>query len=294
MKDIKSTFKFRVIIHTVQMLSENFDIDIEGLQIINQKKYIIRPSARICKNGCLFPINANKLYNREIDRLSDFLEAMQQIQRELGVTDWNFNRVDFTFDTPLKYDSIYKYSAYIISLFSASTGIKNAIDIQDINTKKKRALTLKSPALEIQIYDKALESNNRQPYTRVEIRLKNIRDADIYSLAERILTLIDSLSVVIKKVEKQKVNYLYQILGKERNLAHSSMQAQNFSEFVRRYNDDIFTRKIAMRLYSKIYNGNFNNWLKKFKRNNTIDFITDSEIQDIMNEMKIALNRYLA
>ena len=56
---------------------------------------------------------------------------------------------------------------------------------------------------------------------------------------------------------------------------------------------DIFTREIAMRLYSKIYNGNFNNWLKKFKRNNTIDFITDSKIQDIMNEMKIALNRYL-
>ena len=106
---------------------------------------------------------------------------------------------------PLKYDSIYKYGDYIISLFSASTGIKNAIDIQDINTKKKRALTLKSPALEIQIYDKALESNNRQLYTRVEIRFKNIRDADIYSLAERLHTLIDSLSAVIKKVEKQKI-----------------------------------------------------------------------------------------
>jgi hypothetical protein len=73
---------------------------------------------------------------------------------------------------------------------------------------------------------------------------------------------------VIKKVEKQKIDYLYQIWGKERNLAHSSMQAQNFSEFVRRYSDDIFTREIAMGLYSKIYSGNFNNWLKKFKRNN--------------------------
>lgn len=293
MKDIKSTFKSRVIIHTVQMLSEDFDIDIEGLKIINQKKYIIRPSARICKNGCLLPINANKLYNREIDTLSGFLEAMQQIQRELGVPDWNFNRVDFAFDTPLKYDSIYKYSAYIISLFSASTGIKNAIDIQDINTKKKRALTLKSPAIEIQIYDKALESNNRQPYTRFEIRFKNIRDADIYSLAERLHKLIDSLSVVIKKVEEQKVNYLYQIWKKEHNLSHSSLQTQTFSEFVRRYNDDIFTRKIAKGLYYKIHSGNFNNWLKKFKRNNKIDFIADSEIQDIMNEMKIALNRYL-
>lgn len=104
---------------------------------------------------------------------------------------------------------------------------------------------------------------------------------------------MDSLSVVIKKVEKQKIDYLYQIWGKERNLANSSMQAQNFSEFVRRYSDDIFTREIAMGLYSKIYSGNFNNWLKKFKRNNKIDFIAASEIQDIMNEMKIALNRYL-
>ena len=227
MKDIKSTFKFRVIIHTVQMLSEDFDISIESLQFINQKKYIIRSSARICKNGCLFPINANKLYNSEIDTLSDFLEAMQQIQRELGVPDWNFNRVDFAFDIPLKYDFIYKHSAYIISLFSASTGIKNAIDIQDINTKKKRALTLKSHAIEIQIYDKALESNNRQPYTRIEIRFKNIRNADIYSLAERLHKLIDSLSVVIKKVEKQKIDYLHQIWEKERNVAHIVKQLKN-------------------------------------------------------------------
>ena len=108
----------------------------------------------------------------------------------------------------IKGQKVYQIAAFSFFLF-----VKNRSDVRKISnaTKKKRALTLKSPAIEIQIYDKALESNNRQLYTRVEIRFKNIRDADIYSLAERLHKLIDSLSVVIKKVEKQKIDYLYQI-----------------------------------------------------------------------------------
>lgn len=292
MRHSKSKFNFRVIIHTVQMLSENLEISTDELKIINQKNYIIRPSARLCKNGCLFPINANKLNNDEIDNLSDFFKAIQQTQSDLMVPKWNFNRVDFAFDTRLKYDSIYKYSAYIISLISAATGIKNAIDIQDVNTKKKRALTLKSPTLEIQIYDKALESNNKHPYTRFEFRFKNIRNSDIYFLIERLRVLIDGLISMGELVEKQRVDYLYQIWKKEGNVAYRA-QTKNFSEFVRRYSDDVFTREIAKELYYKIYSGNFNNWLKKLKRTNKIDFITNSEVQNIVEEMKVALNSYI-
>lgn len=46
-------------------------------------------------------------------------------------------------------------------------------------------------------------------------------------------------------------------------------------------------------LYTKICNGNFDSWLKWFKRNNNIEFINKTEIECIAKEMKTALNLYI-
>ena len=46
------------------------------------------------------------------------------------------------------------------------------IDIQDVNTKKKRALMIKSPLFDFQIYNKALESENKHPYSRLNLGLR--------------------------------------------------------------------------------------------------------------------------
>ncbi len=291
MRDSKIVLGFRVIIHTAQMLSDTIDI-IDRLDEINNKPYIIKHNARPTKKGCLFPINANKLYDIEISSLAGFLQALQLIQDDLSISNWVLDRVDFAFDTTLKYDDIYKQSLYIMCLLSEVTGIKNAIDIQDVNTKKKRALTLKNSVFEFQIYDKALESNNKHPYTRFEFRFKNIRNADIYALIERLYRYIDSLYEGIEAVENQRINSLY-ALWEQENKAGRATQIKNFSEFVRRYSNDIFTRDIAKGLYAKICNGNFDDWLKWFRRNNCISFISKSEIETIVKEMKKALDLYV-
>lgn len=291
MKDSKVIFNFSVIIHTAQMLSDTLD-NTNGLEDINNKPYIIKPTVRLTKKGYLFPVNANKLYNAEINTLTEFLTAIQQIQSDLNISEWVFDRVDFAFDTMLKYDDIFKYNLYIISLLSEVTGIKNAIDIQDINTKKKRALTLKNSTFEFQIYDKALESKNKHPYSRFEFRFKNAHNTDIYSLTERLQRYINSLTNNIQNVEKKRINDLYSLWIKESKTGCVT-QTKNFSEFVRRYSNDIFTRDIAKGLYTKIYNGNFDNWIKKYRRNNQIDFISKTDIENIVSEMKTALNKYL-
>ena len=291
MKDGKPIFKFRAIIHTAQMLSESLDIA-DRLNEINGKPYIIKRNARPTKKGYLFPINANKLYDIEISTLTGFLTALRTIQEDLGLSEWVLDRVDFAFDTTLKYDDIYKYSLYIMCLMSEATGIKNAIDIQDINTKKRRALTLKNSFFEFQIYDKALESHDKHPYTRFEFRFKNVRNSDIYALIERLCHYIDSLYEGVESVDNQRINSLY-ALWKQENRAGSATQIKNFSEFVRRYSNDIFTRDIAKGLYCKISDGNFEDWLRWFRRNNCIPFITKTEMKNIVKEMKKALNMYI-
>ncbi|MGN0607485.1 MAG: hypothetical protein ACI4JM_13285, partial [Oscillospiraceae bacterium] len=224
--------------------------------------------------------------------LTGFLTAVQQIQDDLDISEWIFDRVDFAFDTTLKYDDIFKYSLYIICLLSKVTGIENAINIQDVNTKKKRALTLKNSAFEFQIYDKALESQNKHPYSRFEFRFKRIRHTDIYALTERLQQYLNCLTDYIQEVENQRIYDLYAIWEQE-SKTECTTQIKNFSEFVRRYSDDIFTRDIAKGLHAKICNGNFDSWLKWFKRNNRIQFITQSDIKTIVQKMKKALNLYI-
>lgn len=273
------------------MLSDTLDNSYR-FEEINQKPYIIKHNARPAKKGYLFPVNANKLNNKEITTLTGFLTAIEQIQADLNISEWVFDRVDFAFDTLLKYDNILKYSLFISCLLSEYLGIENAIDIQDINTKKKRALTLKKGTFEFQIYDKALESKNKHPYCRFEFRFKNVHSKDIYSLTERLQRYIDGLTESIQDVEKRRINDLYALWLQESKTGCAT-QTKNFSEFVRRYSNDIFTRDIAKGLYAKICNGNFDSWLKWFRRNNSIEFITKSDIENISKEMKSALNLYI-
>ena len=292
MKDSIFPFGFKLMIHTCQMLSNAPGNDY-SLKEANNKPYIIKPRARLVINGHLFPLNINKVYDVEIDNLEDFLVLIDIVREDLNVTEWVFNRVDFAFDTKLKYNDIFKYNLYIICLLSDVTGIKNAIDIQDVNTKEKRALTLKSSSFEFQIYDKALESKNKYCCTRFEFRFKNISsNKDIYSVIDRLKKLIGNLTESIQNVENQRINDLYSLWKKGQQAGHTK-QIKNFSEFVRRYNNDIFTRNIAKGLYYRICKGNFENWLKWFRRNNCVKFITKSEIEEIVEEMEFALNLYI-
>lgn len=85
---------------------------------------------------------------------------------------------------------------------------------------------------------------------------------------------------------------MYSLWKKEQQAGHTT-QIKNFSEFVRRYNNDIFTRNIAKGLYYRICEGSFENWLKWFRHNNYVKFITKSEIEEIVREMEFALNLYI-
>ena len=109
---------------------------------------------------------------------------------------------------------------------------------------------------------------------------------------EYLTSYIDSLYEGVESVDNQRINSLYD-LWKQENRAGSATQIKNFSEFVRRYSNDIFTRDIAKGLYCKISDGNFEDWLRWFRRNNCIPFITKTEMKNIVKEMKKALNMYI-
>ena len=251
------------------------------------RQFILREALNKSRHAsCLhiFRLIARKLL--EIHQV--FLRRFHTIKRKICLRNLH-TRFNQCF---LKYDDIFKYSFFIICLLSGITGIKNAIDIQDINTKKKRALTLKNSAFEFQIYDKALESENKHPYSRFEFRFKNVRSTDIYSLTERLQRYINDLSISMQRVESQRINDLF-ALWEQESKTGCTTQTKNFSEFVRRYSNDIFTRAIAKGLYTKICNGNFDSWLKWFRHNNNIEFINKTEIECIAKEMKTALNLYI-
>ena len=290
--DIKPKFNFMCSIHTCQMRANNVDIDSETIEKLNNKPYIIKPKVRQTNRGYLFPINPNKLYDTKIENLMDFFTSIEIIREDLHMEQWALNRADFAFDTELKYDDLYKKSLYFICLLSKITGIKNAIDIADINTKEKRALTLKSPFFEFQIYDKALESKNKQPCCRFEFRFKNIDKCDFYSIIAHLKTLFNKLPTAIGTLEKQRICDLYALWEREKK-AVGVAQTKSFSEFVRRHSNDIFTRNIAKGLHAKICNGDFNNWLGTFRRSSQLSFITKSDIQDMVKDLKNALNIYI-
>lgn len=105
-------------------------------------------------------------------------------------------------------------------------------------------------------------------------------------------TLFNQLPTAIGTLEKQRIDDLYALWEREKK-AVGVAQTKSFSKFVRRYSNDIFTRNIAKGLHAKICNGDFINWLGTFRRSSQLSFITKSDIQDMIKDLKNALNRYI-
>ena len=155
----------RALVHTVQMKSA------EGAreEDMKDKPYLIKDKLRCTQRGFLYPINPNKLFG-ELYSYSDLTIIMESIKEGLGIGEWEFDRIDLAVDSVHNYDDTFKINKYLISLASLYLETKNFTDTRGGIDLKKRSLKVWKRKIDIEIYDKKLESAGLHPYTRCEFR----------------------------------------------------------------------------------------------------------------------------
>ena len=119
-------------------------------------------------------VNPNRNYNGYIStEYTNFQNVMQGLFDELGVSDFEWKRVDFSFNTlDNKYFANYaKLNRLLIACFANSTNDYNTYDTKNFWNGKTKSLATKNQYREIEFYDKADESKRKSPYySRLEFR----------------------------------------------------------------------------------------------------------------------------
>ncbi|MDY6013162.1 MAG: hypothetical protein SPJ33_09685 [Clostridium sp.] len=154
-----------------------------------------------------------------------------------------------------------------------------------IKFKQKRDLT-------IEIYNKKLESPTHQYETRIEFRYDR-KDRDIENcldLFDNTIELLKAMEGNLQRVEGSMIERLSKLYKKQVN----ESLVKSFSEFVRKYNDYFYTLEILKGVYKNSgLKGNYNTWLKEFRKLNDLEFITKTEIRKFQKTSIKSVREYI-
>ena len=125
---------------------------------------------------------------------------MESIKEGLGIGEWEFDRIDLAVDSVHNYDDTFKINKYLISLASLYLETKNFTDTRGGIDLKKRSLKVWKRKIDIEIYDKKLESAGLHPYTRCEFRFKLLDNKRKEALFEELYGILDGLKECIDKL----------------------------------------------------------------------------------------------
>lgn len=279
---------FRAYTHTLQTCSTVCPLP---LPEINQKSYISR-NAKHTARGVIFTLNANKYVGCDIDTLTTLLAALSDIQAELQVDEWRLDRLDIAIDTLSSFDELYKFNLMFAHLFRIHTNNNNDVVINGLSDNKKRAIVINHRKFELYIYDKLLESKGIHPYSRCEFRFKLLNINDVAVIIKRLEGVLTALPKYVEALNKEKIQFLYDEWQKE-HAQSCNKRIKSFSEFVRRYDNHIFTREILKGIYCKVMSGNFEQWLYKFRKENFLVLISCNDMLRYCKGMKQAIRMYV-
>lgn len=240
-------------------------------------------------------LNLNRVlshYNR-LETLGEHNRTFSQVMKGFGIMiDENIKleRLDIAIDSHLDFDDNFKYFLYLFELITHNDKRADRWYTTNIDTLKQNSIKNIARSMDIVFYDKAEESEGRHLYnTRMEFRFKRLSKLDFESKLLQLIDLIKTIDINIPLINKSMSNRICRLYDKE--IKKGSIN--NLSEFVRKYNDYIYTKEILEALYKHTgLKGTFNDWIKYYKKNNKLDLYTKTDIEDYKKSAIKSIKEY--
>jgi hypothetical protein len=237
-------------------------------------------------------INPNKWEDRFIYTYDDFQRVLNEIMQELGLTEYHFSRIDFALDYfKDSYTELYKIHKCICLLLSIEYKLENRYESIDPLLLHKLTIRAQSEYFEFENYNKDIESNHQSNvFNRLEFRSKALRKVhkDIPTLLSDWIKRLDKLPDVYERLQKRCNLALIHMWN-----SANGVEVKGLPEFTRRYGNNIFSKYQLLDLYSKIGIENPESRVKNFKRYNSIEFISVTDLKVYIEKLKQAMAEYL-
>ena len=254
------------------------------------------------KNGVKTYIRVNPNKDRNgyiIPSYSEFQEVMQKLYDDIGITNFNWNRVDLSFNTMENsfYADYTKLNRLLIACFAKSTNDYNTYDTRNFWTGREKSLATKNDYRDIEFYDKNDEAQGHSPYySRLELRSKKMRK-DIKT--EFMSLWFERLDNAVKEFEaiQDKFNFhMSELYLEDMKKPKREREFLSLNSFLMTRKGYIFTstqmKKLLMLIgldenaaRNKAYN---------FKKNHKIEYFKKEDLEAIVADIKSKIIEYFS
>lgn len=295
-KDKLNALHFNAGIHTVSIRSEHEScLHKEDVSWISRED--IRPTT--LKDGShkkwyLYKLNLNKIVPGEVWSLNQFEQLIEKAAKAMGLDRWQYVRIDTRFDRyENDYEEYLKLMKLIVLLVAQEYGLTNRYECFDPLTlvaKTVKAAYKHSP-LELEYYNKDLESPGYKAKSRLELRTSKI-----YGYAAK-----DTEAIIAEWGTrlKKSINGYEQLqttcnecLLKRWETDRAARRVNNTSEFVRLYQENIYSKRQLVALLDALGSKNPETQAKNLKHRYQLEFFTWKELEIVLQKIFDSMNAY--
>lgn len=253
-------------------------------------------------------MNLNKL-NGDIFNFNEFEMKFNEVMEVLELEDYGIIRADFRLDNyePNHYRDFSKLNRYLISLFMVQYNVQNRYITYDALTMNQISFCIKNKRFELENYDREAKNritgnSNEKATSRLEERsksngcnwfsvriLENLFKDEWFNRWEKVTEQSN-----IEKVWKSYNGVLEKIYidGKISNM-NGDCRFRTLTDFLLNHKDFIFTSKQMVDLLERFDEvQNPKRRARDFKYDYGIEYISKSNIQQAVKEIKRATKKY--
>lgn len=245
-----------------------------------------------------YRVNPDRLIGYDTSTLNGYFIALNEIYAQSNIESPTKTRIDFRFDNyTIDYEDIYKINKLLILLVAEHFNITNRYVSCDPLTAELKTIRINNKYLEMEFYNKQLESPNEFIKTRLELRSKALYDnnenckewRELTKWIDRLETVTDKKTGTIDKLTAKINKNLIQRYAEqtEKGIIHTP------NDFITKYSDFIFTRKQLISLYSLMGIKTAEQQASKYKRKYKIEFFSLKEIQNYVKAIKKAAETFI-
>ena len=245
-------------------------------------------------------VNPNKNNGGYIlEKYSDFKKVMKTVFDEIGVDDFEWKRIDLSFNTldNKYYENYTKLNRLLIACFASATNDYNTYDTRNFWTGCTKSLATKNNYREVEFYDKQDESQNKSPYySRLEFRSLRMR-ADIET--EFLTIWFDRLDKAVREFEnvQHKFNqHMAEIYLNDLKRKKQERQFLSINSFLMTRKDYIFTSRQMKNLLMLIglNEKQAQNKAYNFKKHHKIEYFKKEDLAAIVADIKTKITDYFS
>lgn len=297
-----SNWKFKETLQNIELKASIDTLSIASVfesQVHSTKtNYInndVRVSSSAGKREYIYRLNPNKVFkdingnNKLITSYSDFIKAMNQMVFEMGLSEYRYSRIDFNVDSYKNtYDELLKLNKCFLLLFLKDSDT-NCYQSTHPLTLTKLTTRIQRPYFQIENYNKAVQEPDGNVLNRLEIRSLKLKMEN-----ENIIPNLIKLWQKRFKKALDKYDGL-QIISNDCLYREWIKCKEKYTiiEFVKKHDDQIFTRNQLTELYDLLGHPNPSSGASSYCKRFKPAFFTTKDIKNYINIIEKAFQAFL-